>query len=451
LDGDTIPAMAGQALRCAFLLLILSCGLPGVAQTELSLVREVKIIPAASGRFPPDFFGESGARLFSMRLAPDQSVLILNPTPDGQWALLRVRNWWTADPQSDLLRVPGWSSRDTQNSGDLGIEVQVTPDGHYAVAIAGADWEEKPLFAFAHPGYVQRKPDAIITVVDLERWQIVRTLHTASLTDADFRGARVLSNGWLGLQGLTFHASSLESLDERHNLLISIPDLTPGPACLSHRADLDVEESKSATAVLGQRNDAACAELLKAAGEPTVNSLEYRIYEGNDAAPLELRARTITQDLIDSTRGNRPLERLVDDRETLNWDYWNSNRDWLDVFNPPYESPSGHWYLLPSLNGPFLCDNPAGQGRHSACGCRIHDVSEERQTLLAYCRTQHGDFDGGYQHQWLTVLRSDDFSGIGVINLSKERETLEAIGIAEGRAYVLVIESGASLRIYSIP
>jgi len=443
--------MAGNGLRRAFLLLFLSCSLPLLAQTQLALVHEVSVFPPASGRFG-GFAGWQGRQLFSMGVAPDQSVLVLNPAPDGQWALVRIRLWWTADPQSDSLRVPGWSSRDTKNLQDLGVEVQITPDGHYAVAIAGADWMHRNGFVLvAPPGYVQRKPDTIITVIDLARFQIVRTLHTASFTDADFRGGRVMNNGWLALQGLAVSETSRDSIYQRNNLLLSIPDLTPGPVCLSYRADLDVEESKSATAALARRNDESCAPLLKAAGEPSVNSLEYRIFEGNEVPSLELSACSFTQKEIDGTRGDRPLERLVNDRETLNWDHWESHRDWLDIHNPPFESLSRRWYVLASLKGSFLCDNPAGQGRNSACGCRIQDVSEEHHALLAYCRTQQGDFEGGYQHQWLAVLRSDDLSGVGVVNLSRDRETLEAFGEADGRMYVLAVESGAMLRVYALP
>jgi hypothetical protein len=444
--------MLRKNLIRALCLATIACTAAASAQTQLALVREVEIVPPASGKFPPGLAGDPGSRLFSMCMAPDQSVLILNPTPDGQWALVRIRKWWTADPQSESLRVPGWSSHDTKNLQDLGVEVQVTPDGRYAVAIAGADWMDKSGFVlFAPPGYVQKKPDTIITVVDLERWQILRTLHTASFTDADFRGGRVLSDRWLALQGLTFKESSPDSIYERNNLLVAIPDLTRGPACLSHRAELDEDEWAAKADSLASRNNAACADLLKVANEPSVISLEFQIYEGNNIQPPDLRFRGLTPELIASAVGDRPREWLADQRETLNWDHWELRRDEIDVFNPPFESPSRHWYVLASLHGPFLCDNPAGQGRNSACGCRIHDVSEDHHALLAYCRTQHSDFEGGYQHQWLAVLRSNDDSGIGVVNLSRDRETLEAFGEADGRVYVLAVESGATLRVYAIP
>jgi hypothetical protein len=76
--------------------------------------------------------------------------------------------------------------------------------------------------------------------------------------------------------------------------------------------------------------------------------------------------------------------------------------------------------------------------------CRCH-------ALLAYCRRQHGDYDGVLQRQWLSVFRSDDLSDVGFINLGNSLGVLQAIGSGEGHTYVLTLEHGETLRVYAIP
>lgn len=56
-----------------------------------------------------------------------------------------------------------------------------------------------------------------------------------------------------------------------------------------------------------------------------------------------------------------------------------------------------------------------------------------------------------FQRQWLSVFRSDDFSEVGIVNLSKNSHTLQAIASGDGHAYVLTLQFGEMLRVYAIP
>ncbi|MGA3133162.1 MAG: hypothetical protein ABSD59_20375 [Terracidiphilus sp.] len=126
-----------------------------------------------------------------MKVGPDQSLLVLEPDAGGQWLLVRVRNWWSKEPVSEVMKIPVWSAKDIKN-GSVDSDLQISLDGHYAIAFAPAIWGA-PLFA--RKGYIPRKPDTLITLIDLQRWQVVGSTHTVNLDDANFEGARVLGNG----------------------------------------------------------------------------------------------------------------------------------------------------------------------------------------------------------------------------------------------------------------
>ena len=88
---------------------------------------------------------------FSTRLASDQSLLILNPDTSGEWPLVRVRDWWTDAPSTEALKVPGWTKADAKNMAETYADLQVSPDGHYAVAFIGASWMRKAMPLFSSP------------------------------------------------------------------------------------------------------------------------------------------------------------------------------------------------------------------------------------------------------------------------------------------------------------
>jgi hypothetical protein len=165
---------------------------------------------------------------------------------------------------------------------------------------------------------------------------------------------------------------------------------------------------------------------------------------------------------------------VAEERDELYYDHWDFHRDELYMGNPPFESSSHLWYgLYDSHKGKslyeldrfdaegqkqkgetiryLLCGNPTMQGPHSACGCRVAAVYEDQRALLAYCRTPHGDFTGAWQRQWLSVFRSDDLSEVGLMNLSKDKETNAVLAVGDGRTYILAVELGQTLRVYAVP
>jgi hypothetical protein len=136
--------------------------------------RELRLpVPDSRGRFASVWYPDMAAKKnFSMRVAPDQSLLVLDRDATGRWPLVRLRGWWTGKPVSEVLEIPGWSAGDAKHIADIVVDLQVTPDGRYAVAFAGALWMNTSSFLLRAPkGYVERKPDTVITVVDLERWR----------------------------------------------------------------------------------------------------------------------------------------------------------------------------------------------------------------------------------------------------------------------------------------
>ncbi|MGA3133163.1 MAG: hypothetical protein ABSD59_20380 [Terracidiphilus sp.] len=101
----------------------------------------------------------------------------------------------------------------------------------------------------------------------------------------------------------------------------------------------------------------------------------------------------------------------------------------------------------------LLCAKNAERGFDRNCACRVYDVSEEQHTLLTDCRIFSHDLGGAenpHEH-WFSVFRSDDLSEIGLAYLSRDKETGEAIAVAEGHAYVLAVEFGETLRVFAVP
>src|ERR1700722_12058383 len=88
-----------------------SASVCALAQTELKPAQQIHL-PVSSSRgsyvhFPiPEM---ASRQYFSMRVAPDQSLLVLDSDTSGKWPLVRLRKWWTDAPVSEVLIVPGWS------------------------------------------------------------------------------------------------------------------------------------------------------------------------------------------------------------------------------------------------------------------------------------------------------------------------------------------------------
>ena len=440
-----------------------SASVCALAQTELKPAQQIHL-PVSSSRGSYVHFpipAMASRQYFSMRVAPDQSLLVLDSDTSGKWPLVRLRKWWTDAPVSEVLIVPGWSSLDAKHLGRIHVDVQITPDGHYAAAFAGADWMEKSEFIFfAPPGYIARKPDTIVTLIDLKQWKIVSSIHTTGMTDGQIRGVRVVNDKWIVLDFLVGASPLGRLLYRYHSQLISVPDLHPGPECVSDRPFRGDTSRPLVWESDLRHNDTVCQDVLHVIGITSVEAMEILIDRGQDVLPKEVRRQSSdnleTED--DFFRG------------------WGEFPHYMFVYeNPPFESSSHRWYgLYVSHDRPFydlaifdaeghkqktqivhnlLCGDLSLDKRMPACGCRVVDASEQQHDLLAYCRTQDGDYDGRVRREWLSVLNSDHLSGAGFISLSNkyQHETLEGIALGDDRGYVITLESGEMLRAYAIP
>jgi hypothetical protein len=447
------------------------------AQTEIKPMREVHL-PVTSSRGSYSHYplpGLAARDHFSWRIAPDQSILVFDSSTSGDWPLIRLKKWWTEDPASEALKIPGWTAADKKDLGQIYVDIQVTPDGRYAVTFSGAMWRDKSDFLFHAPrGYVQRPSDTIITVIDLDRWRVVNSIHTASLGDIQIRDARVVNDDWIAIddshigQSPSQYGAYLTS-----NALISIPGLKPGPDCISQRiAHIWQRPPELVAESLRRQNDQACREVLKATGTDSDKTLETLIQRGSDVEPDAMKIH-----ILDAVAGGLPGEVNLWTAETHEEDffrYWGEYPYYENYAeNPPFESTSRLWYGLyasdvrglyeldrydakgekqkSQIAGRLLCGDPGLDSQKSACGCRVVNVSEESHLLLAYCRRQHGDYDGMLQRQWLSVFRSDDLSDVGFINLGNSFGVLQAIGSGDGYTFVLTLEYGETLRVYAIP
>jgi hypothetical protein len=473
---------------CLLLIAALSCCAPvcASAQTQLEPMLELKLpVPSSLGKLGSSFLvpGTPAKEMFSIKVAPDQSLLVFDPDANGEWPLVRVKKWWTKDPVSEMLNVPGWTAADSRYSGEMHVDLQISPDGHYAVAFASAYWDGS---LFLRRGYVARKPDTIITVIDLQRWQIVGSTHTEKTENADFRGARILNDNWMALQGLDTEPSSrqYEHIYDRRNLLISIPDRKPGPGCISKRPGIPLPEPGTPAAVrrrtaetLNRQNDEACADVLRVSGVESVKQLESLIYKGHGQEPKALLLQSLgikDEGELDGDKNRFPVN--ADEKNASEYyDHWNLPSYYMSSISSPFESTSHLWYGLHFWYGGgsrysdlgifdadgrklkekslphLLCE---GQKERGACGCHIEDVSEEQHVLLAYCQIVHQPgYFGGLLKQWLSVIRSDDLSEVGSVTLSKDRgrNTSEAIAVGDGHAYILAVALGAILRVYAVP
>jgi hypothetical protein len=276
-------AVWGFASFCAF------------AQTELKPIREIPLpVSSSRGSYAHFPIRDMAARqFFSMRVAPDQSVLVLDSDTSGKWPLVRIRKWWTDKPASEVLYVPGWSSADAKHIDSIHVDVQITPDGRYAVCFAGAYWMEKSAFLLRAPsGYVARKPDVVITVVNLEQWKIVNTIHTTGMTEGPIQGLRVISDKWVVLDFRQGNSPFQRLLYRYDTMLMSLPDLREGPGCVSDRpfrGHPSLSMGAIEVAPFETHNDAVCRDVLGATSTSSVEAMEILIYRGQDVLPANVQ------------------------------------------------------------------------------------------------------------------------------------------------------------------
>lgn len=473
-----LNSMSGKSLLLSLTIAVIYApALVASAQTGIEPLREIHLpVPESRGSYSHyPISGLATRDHFSWRVAHDQSILVFDSDTSGNWPLVRVKKWWTENPVSEALKIPGWTTADKKDLAEIYVDVQVTPNGRYAVAFSGAMWRDKSDFLFHTPkGYVQRPSDTIITVIDLEWWQVVTSIHTATLGDIQIRDARVVNDRWIAFDDSHNGRSPSEyGAYPISNALISIPDLKPGPKCVSQRVSHVWQRPPDSVAEsLIKQNDQACREVLEATGTDSAKALETLIQRGSDVEPDTMKIH-----ILDAVASGLPGEVnlwTAEGHEEDFFRYWGEypyNENYAE--NPPLESSSRLWYgLYGSQERQFyelarydaeggeqksrtarhlMCGDPSLDSPKSACGCRVIDVSEEDHALLAYCRRQHGDYDGVFQRQWLSIFRSDDLSEVGFIDLPKNGEMWGAIGSGGGHTYTLTVEHGETLRIYAIP
>lgn len=445
-------------------------------QADLKLLREIRLpVAAERGSFGTGFWlvGTPAKELFAASLAPDQSLLVLDPDNSGSWPLLRIRQWWTPNPSIDSLNIPGWNSTDAKDMDMELVDLQVTPDGHYAVAIFGAGWMRKGEgYIFLPRHYVPRPSEGVLTLVDLHRWRIIGSVRTTDIGIGFVTAARILDSGWIAVQGSISgtdrQSNSRSDLLDRTRLL-KLPGLEPGLSCVAQfNIPFGGHLSWQKT---NQANDASCRQLLKRTGLASYRELESRIFFARDLEPAPIRLHRFQNSQIFSP-SNNSRDQIIDFAEPI-WRYPFRTEDFRDEIyfdNLPYQS-GGLWYgLYESPDHGFYslgrfdsagnlqmeqtvhslaCGDRSFAGKSSACGCRIEDAASH--LLLAYCRTQHGDFSGWIQHQWLTVFRSDSLTPVGAISLYKRDSTAQLLGVGDGHPYVLTVDEGNTLHVYAIP
>lgn len=457
--------------------------LTALAQTQLTLVNEIRLpVRPHPGTFGGGFWavGFSSDEVFQFKVAPDQSLLIFYPNTSGKWPLIRVRKWWTTAPVTEELDLPGWTEANTLKEFYFSADLLVTPDGNYAIALGGvASVKDAGNIPFPPSEPIEHKPDLLITVVDLNRWQIVGALHTATVDpNAEFRGAYIVNGRWIALQGLDNEPENVkyEHLYDRVNRLISIPALKPGPGCMTRGTEvktLTLGGKSEELGVEGERDEAGCTGLLAAADTSSMRAIEWLVYLGHAPEPSNLMVHTwpaIFDDRGEKGKGLNSPDLVGPDGE-YDAGYWAAD-EWDIYFkNPPFESTQRIWYQLRqpnekppyqlseyTLEGKLLKSREAGLeskpecGSRNGCDCAVVDASEKQDAILALCRVQSVSFTGSFDwhKQWLTVFRASDLSQVGDVELSTNY-TRGAIAVADGRTYVATVEQGKVLRVYSVP
>jgi len=397
------------------------------AQSQLPTLQEIKLpVPMLRGMW---WSAPLQSRwYFSILLTPDHALLVYEPNINGKWPLVKVSQWWTKTPESKVLSIPGWSGKDGKNLEALNTDLQMTQDGRYAVAFAIAEWRnsaEKPA----------RKPDAIVTVIDLDQWQIVGSLHVADLALGSPHGERILRDDFLALKGSDWEPSRTVE----HYKLFSLPALAPGPGCDIEEPHLSAEEQKKKDDKESRQrdeNDAACAEVLTASASASAEDLDALVTTGRRPPPKDLQQSSYL--LRNSLFGSPQGDWYSVDSIHSELARWNSN-GLAQVKRP---SPN------------LLCEKQPVEDPAWVCSCNIAGLAKDQNILLASCLTQHDNLLGWqvWLKQWLSVFRADDLSEIGFMRLSgKNEETKELIATAHGRTYVLAVSVGDTLRVYEVP
>jgi hypothetical protein len=351
------------------------------------------------------------------------------------------------------------------------VDLQITSDGRYAVAVMGARWIHRGEGYILLPRKYQPRPSqSVLTVIDLDGWRIIKRTDAASIGIDSLGAARILNSGWIAVNGLA-------SGPDLHSVtgLLSLPDFEPGPTCLTEydRPWGSLEANRLAWRQLNGRNDGSCRGVLNQTGSASFRDLESRIFFARDLEPDAIRLHRYGNSKNIFSPDERANEDIVQFAEP-EWRYpfrTEGFRVSMYFGNLPYQS-GGRWYGFYASSEPgydllgrfdhtgtlqeerpihsLACGDPSFESRSSACGCRIEDSDDDRRLLLAYCRTQRGDFDGRLQSQWLSVFHSDSLTEVGAVRLAKDHLTAQLLGAGGGRSFVLTVDYGETVRVYAI-
>jgi len=446
-------------------------------QTPIALKHEFKLLGVASSAAHG---GGTKLRLkwadprgeFSTQIAPDQSLVVFEPGPkNGSWPVIRVKSWWKDEPEIAVLQIPTWNDADNNQMIGVSARLQISSDGRYAAAFAGAQWLGPGEGSQLPTGYTPRASDTIVCVIDLQDWRVKGCVHMAAIHVGGFGAGQILNGQWILWQGPVEpqKAASVSCCFNNpiftYNVqLLSFPELRAGPKCewratsdMNARTRESYESEIHVLDTLDRENDASCQDVLKVSGFSSIRALRSFVSSGPDPQP---RALKLLEYAASPTWGSQSEEQRL---ESI--DLCERNPSWMPRYTGsaiPLESTSHLWYgfFAPKEAGFYGLDRFDADGKLqkaeplkvSAHYCGVQDVREDLHAVMGDCHYQPDpDYATFRDRHFVAIYRTDDLSPVGVIYLDKQRVTSEAFAAAEGQAYVLTVELGEVLRVYQLP
>jgi hypothetical protein len=166
--------------------------------------------------------------LFGMGVTPEQDVLAFVAKEDGKWRLSRVRGWLDRQPGEETVEVAGLTRKDfARPEGPWYASLLVTSNGEFVVCISSGNGRRAD-------GERGREFDEIVSVVDLKRFNVLKTAHSPASRDEirqyslDSAGHLVLraSKPLPGPEGM-----SPSFGNDVRIVLLNLPDLTTKEQC----------------------------------------------------------------------------------------------------------------------------------------------------------------------------------------------------------------------------
>jgi len=163
-----------------------------------------------------------------MGVTPEQDVLAFVAKEDGKWRLSRVRGWLDRQPGEETVEVAGLTRKDfARPEGPWYASLLVIPSGEFVVCISSGNGQRAD-------GERGREFDEIVSVVDLKRFNVLKTAHSPASRDEirqyslDSAGHLVLraSKPLPGPEGM-----SPSFGNDVRIVLLNLPDLTTKEQC----------------------------------------------------------------------------------------------------------------------------------------------------------------------------------------------------------------------------